>query len=154
MGIQGCKPTAGKQCLLLLAGGFWSFAGVLLLRLVPGWILAYPGPRWFIIVTLASGIVLGAMITLFGFRHIATKNIRRIIALPEQSCLFAFQRWQGYLLVAFMMSLGIAVRKSQLVPPLVLAGLYTGIGGALLVTSCFYYKAFARRTSRTKSHNA
>lgn len=149
MEFQGCKPTVGKQCLLLFAGGLWSFAGLMLLRLATGWIVAYPGPRLFIMVTLINGIVLAAMITLFGFRHIAAKNIKRIIKLPERSCLFAFQRWQGYLLVAFMMSLGMAVRKSQLLPPLVLAGLYTGIGCALLAASCYYYKALPGSKSST-----
>lgn len=61
--------------------------------------------------------------------------------MPEKCCLFAFQKWQGYLLVAVMMSLGMFIRQSQLLHPLLLAAMYTGIGSALLGTSILYYKA-------------
>lgn len=125
----------------MLAGVVWSCAGIALIRLAVIWLTAYPGSSLPPLLSFGAGIVLGSLIALFGFRHIARNNIHRILQLPERSCLFAFQKWQGYLLVAFMMSLGMVVRNSQLFHPLLLAAAYTGIGSALLATSSLYYEA-------------
>lgn len=135
------KPAVGKRHLLLLAGAIWSCAGVVLLRFALRWIAAYPGSFVLPLLAVIGGLILGSMIALFGFRRIAKKNIGRILLLPERSCLFAFQKWHAYLLVVFMMSLGMFVRKTQLFPPLFLAAMYTGIGSALLGTSILYFSA-------------
>jgi len=135
------KPAVSRRSLFLLAGVVWSCAGVVLIRFAVRWLSAYPGPSVLTLLSFGAGIVLGSLIALCGFRHIARNNIRRIFQLPEKSCLFAFQKWQGYLLVAFMMSLGMFVRHSQLLHPLLLAAMYTGIGSALLGTSFLYYEA-------------
>lgn len=134
------KPAVDKRFLLLLAGIVWSGAGVLLIRFALRWLYAYPGPSTLTMLSFAGGIALGSAIGLLGFRHIARGNIHRIAQLPERSCLFAFQKWQGYLLVAFMMSLGMFIRYTQLFPPLLMATGYMGIGSALLGTSYLYYR--------------
>lgn len=125
----------------MLAGIVWSCAGVVLLRLAVRWLAAYPGHYAAPLLSLGGGILLGSLIALLGFQHVARNNIRRIVQMPEKCCLFAFQKWQGYLLVAVMMSLGMFIRQSQLLHPLLLAAMYTGIGSALLGTSILYYKA-------------
>jgi hypothetical protein len=135
------KPAVSRKSLFLLAGIVWSCAGVVLIRFAACWLTAYPGPSIPPLLSFGGGIVLGSLIALFGFRRVARSNINRILLLPEKSCLFAFQKWQGYLLVAFMMSLGMFVRRSQLFHPLFLAAMYTGIGSALLGTSTLYYWA-------------
>lgn len=135
------KPAVSRRALFLLAGVVWSCAGIVLIRFATGWLTTYPGPPEFIALSFGGGVMLGSLIARYGFRRIAGSNIQRILLLPEQSCLFAFQKWQGYLLVAFMMSLGMVVRRSQLLHPLLLATMYAGIGCALLATSILYYKA-------------
>jgi len=135
------KPAVSRRALFLLAGVVWSCAGIVLIRFATGWLSAYPGPSLPPLLSFGAGIVLGSLIALYGFRRIAKNNISRILLLPEKSCLFAFQKWQGYLLVAFMMSLGMVVRRSQLLHPLLLATMYAGIGCALLATSSLYYEA-------------
>ncbi|MGD8603948.1 MAG: hypothetical protein PVF49_05165, partial [Anaerolineales bacterium] len=69
--------------------------------------------------------------------------------LPEKACLFAFQQWYSYPLVIFMVTLGLLLRHSEL-PRHLLAILYLGIGGGLLLASRHYYLTLAGQGSRIK----
>mgnify|MGYP003586659298 CR=1 FL=1 len=134
------KPAVSKAWLLLCAGGLWSIAGVMLLRFALSQLTTHPGTSTLTIISFVTGIILGGLIALIGFSRIAKKNINRIRLLPNRCCIFAFQKWHAYLLVCFMMTLGIFLRKSQLISPLLLVTFYTGIGTALLTSSCLYYR--------------
>jgi hypothetical protein len=79
----------------------------------------------------------------FGFSKIAQKNIQRLCLLTEKTCVFAFQTWKGYLVIAMMITLGVFLRNSP-IPGSYLAILYTTIGGALLLASFLYYKLLWR----------
>lgn len=135
------KPAVSKKYLLIIAGMFWSFAGLLLLRFSFIWAAGYQGRAGYLLIALVAGLLLGFLIALLGFRQVASKNIDRINRLPELSCIFAFQKWQGYLIVIFMMSLGILMRRTHLLPQLYMLTTYLGIGSALFSTSFMYYKS-------------
>lgn len=132
------KPGVKDIWLYLLAGLVWLGAGVLLIS------FAY---RWFARAPLATssglilaGLLLAASINWFGFSRLAKKNISRIASISgERICLFAFQGWTSYPLVAFMMSLGIYLRVYSPFPKLLLAAMYLGIGGALSSASFHYF---------------
>ena len=92
-----------------------------------------------------AGILLAAAICLFGFSKLAHRNIDRIQALEsEKVCLFAFQSWTSYPLVAFMVSLGIYLRVYSPFPKPLLAILYIGIGGGLFLSSLSYFAHILR----------
>lgn len=131
------KPAVNRRILLLLSGLMWSGVGILLNSFAFRWLQYYEG--WSIVASASAGILLGLIIAFFGFRKVAAKNIRRILDMPERSCVFAFQRWQSYILIAIMMSMGIFLRNTGIVPRLYLASLYIGIGSALLISSLRYY---------------
>lgn len=135
------KPAVDRRGLLLLAGLLWSGAGVLLISFAVRWLIDLHGSPVLIITTLAAGTILGSSIALFGFRRIARHNINRIQAMPERSCIFAFQKWQNYILIAFMMSLGLFMRRTHILSPIYMSIMYMGIGCALLSTSLLYYKS-------------
>ena len=84
------------------------------------------------------GFCLAVGIHLF-FSRMANKNISRIGNLPSRPCLFAFQAWTNYPLVAFMVAMGLTLRTSPIPKPL-LAVLYAGIGGGLFLASLRYFK--------------
>ena len=134
------KPHVEKKWLLLISGFMWSAVGVFLNSLTWRWLEMYDTQT--AIVAHISGIALGITISLFGFSKIAGKNVNRIYALPEKVSVFAFQEGRSYLLIAFMMSLGIFIRRSGLIPKNLLAPMYIGIGFALFLTSFLYYKHF------------
>jgi hypothetical protein len=136
--ISKFKPAVKRKCLILISGIMWSSVGILLNWIASKWLLEFK--QWQIAFTYLVGISAGIIIAKFGFGKLAQKNNNRIMNYPEKVCVFAFQRWQMYFLIAFMMSLGIFMRTSSLIPKYLLAPMYVGIGTALFLGSFVYYK--------------
>lgn len=139
------KPGARKPWLHALAGLVWSGVGIMLIAFAMRWIgLARPPVQVEIVL---AGVLLASGTYFFGFSRLAKKNIRRIQAYTrEKVCLFAFQQWSSYPMVAFMMALGIYLRIYSPLPKPLLAVLYIGIGGGLFLSSFHYHRvAFARQ---------
>ncbi|MCC6146578.1 MAG: hypothetical protein IT308_03315 [Anaerolineaceae bacterium] len=133
------KPTIPKKWLLLSAGVIWSGVGILLLTYAVNWLT-----RPFSAITALLGL-LGLIISIaadrFQFSKLARKNIERILSLNDKACLFAFQAWKGYLIIAVMMTGGILLRSSSF-PKSYLAIVYAAMGGALFQASFQYYASF------------
>ena len=136
------KPAVSKTTLILISGLLWSGIGLLLIRIASGWFSVLN--EWQLIFALTAGPVLGLFIAWFGFKNLAVKNADRIHAYPDKVCIFAFQRWQMYVLIVFMMSLGIFMRNTQYIPKFLLAPVYIGIGLALFLASFVYYKRISK----------
>jgi len=86
------------------------------------------------------GMVFAISIYAFGFSKLAKKNIDRIDAIDcDKPCIFAFQEWTSYPLIAVMISLGIFLRVYSPIPKIYLAAMYIGIGGSLFLASLHYY---------------
>ena len=139
--LRRYNPAVSKYWLLGLAGAMWAGVGIMLCLLAYGW-LTHPVTRVTLIcAALGVGIALAA--NRFGFTRLAHKNIKRILRLPARACVFSFQAWSGYLIIAFMMTLGIVLRHSPL-PKAYLAVVYVAVGGALLQASLNYFARLAR----------
>jgi hypothetical protein len=134
--IEKLNPRAGKKWLFLLAGLMWSGVGIMLCALAFGWLNA--DHSWRAIGFGLLGLAVSLVIYRFGFVHIAHKNIRRVNTFIDKVCVFAFMPYKSYLLVAFMMTLGIVLRHSS-IPKVYLSVLYSGIGAALFWSSLHYY---------------
>jgi hypothetical protein len=132
------KPAVPKKWLILVSGILWSATGILLIWISSQWFAGFE--QWQKILALMAGLMLGLIITWFGFRKLARKNADRISAYPDKVCLFAFQRWQMYILIVVMMSMGIFMRSTALIPKYLLAPVYIGIGSALFWASFVYFK--------------
>ena len=142
--IDALNPAVPRSWLQLLAGLAWSGVGLMLGRLAVNWLLAYPLVN--AVLTGISGVLLAFLISIF-FSIMARKNVARIRELPEKACLFAFQQWFSYPLVVFMVALGLMLRHSEL-PRNLLAVLYLGIGGGLLLASRHYYVTLVKAVNR------
>jgi membrane-bound metal-dependent hydrolase YbcI (DUF457 family) len=136
--MKRLKPAVHQKWLILISGIMWSGVGIFLMFLASKWVKILAIGE--ISLIIAIGITLGITIAYFGFSKIAQKNIDRIKGLPEKPCVFAFQQWHSYILIAFMMTLGITMRSSGLIPKPLLAPLYIGIGSALFLSSFLYYR--------------
>ena len=133
------KPAASKKWLHLSAGLMWSAVGLYLISLTFDW-LDHPISQGTAITMAAIGTLLAITINTFGFSKFAKKNICRIDELKsEKPCIFAFQEWTSYPLVAFMISLGIFLRVYSPIPKIYMAAMYIGIGGSLFLASLHYY---------------
>ena len=129
-------PTVERRWLFLAAAVLWGIAGLILCGRAYGW-LAQEDPPHAVSLVLA-GLAAGVVINRFKFSHVARKNIKRIARLNDRENMFAFQSVSSYVLIAFMMGLGIALRHSALPRP-ILAVMYLGIGIGLLLSSLSYY---------------
>jgi len=136
--LNKLKPSVNKKCLILISGIMWSGVGVLLNWIASKWLPAFE--QWQIIFTYSLGLLMGLIIASFGFSKLAQKNSDRIMGYPEKVCVFAFQRWQMYILIVVMMSMGVFMRTTTLIPKYLLAPVYVAIGLALFVSSFVYYK--------------
>jgi len=72
---------------------------------------------------------------------IALRNIHRLCLLSDKSCIFAFQAWKSYLIIIFMITLGMVLRNSPILRHF-LAVIYAAIGGALFVSSFHFLPVY------------
>lgn len=138
--FQTCKPGIPKRHLLLIAAFFWTFAGGMLLF------------RGFSILKYNSGLnmfgELGSLISgmifyKFMFSKISLKHINRILNLPtEKPCFFSFFNLRSYFLMTIMITFGIALRLSGLVPIDYLALFYIVMGTPLFMSAIRFYYYF------------
>ncbi|MCJ7802407.1 MAG: hypothetical protein MUP82_08645 [Candidatus Marinimicrobia bacterium] len=115
MNYSKLKPAVNRKWLLVISGLMWSGVGIF--------------------TSVIIGLLAGLTIARFGFGNIANKNVGRILSYPKHACVFAFQEWKSYILIAVMMGMGIYLRTTGLVPKFILAPLYIGIGTALFLSS-------------------
>ena len=130
-------PKVHKNILIIIAGTLWSGIGILLNSFAIKWFKLLSQNE--LTFAISTGIILGILITYFGFSKLAQKNIDRISLYNDKVCIWAFQKWQSYILIIFMISLGIFMRKSGLVPKVILTPIYISIGFALFTASFKYY---------------
>jgi hypothetical protein len=136
------KPAVKNHILFLISAIIWSGVGLMLIVIASKWFPLLSGSQ--IVFALIAGLVLGAIISWFGFNKLARKNVKRILIYPKNVCVFAFQRWQMYPTVLVMMSLGIFMRTSSFIPKYLLIPFYIGLGLALFNSSFVYYKIFLK----------
>lgn len=138
--LNKLKPAVNKKDLILISGIMWSSVGVLLNWVAFKWLPAFE--QWQIIFTYSVGIIMGLIISSYGFSKLAKRNSDRILKYPEKVCVFGFQRWQMYILIVIMMSMGFFMRTTNFIPKYLLAPVYVAIGFALFISSFVYYKEF------------
>ena len=137
------KPLfhVSKRTLLATAGCVWLIAGVNVTRFG---ILSYINMntvRWF--HPLLSAVVFG----LFGlmFFKMSFKHTKRIHGYPQATRPFwNFFDIKAYCIMAFMMTGGIWLRSSGLVPNTFIAVFYSGLGFALSLAGVMFFIMFVR----------
>lgn len=114
--------------LLLIAAAVWCAAGINILRL--GILSAQDAKLHPAALTL--GIVITFLLFHPMFSKLVGKHSDRIRSYGEQHMhVLKFFDVKGYIIMAIMMSGGIALRSFGILPPWVVAFFYTGLGMAL-----------------------
>jgi hypothetical protein len=137
--LERFKPGAEKSTLLAVGGTFWIVAGLVLL--VRGSLLVVSDPTD-VALSFATGAV-GA-IPFYGgvFRGVSRKYASRIRALlPLRPCVFSFLNLRGYVMMGFMIGLGIWIRTSGLLPAHWVGALYVSIGIGLTGASPTFFRS-------------
>jgi len=118
-----------------IAATLWILVGCMLL--FRGLLFIYPLPLWhfgFYLLGLITGYFWFARL----FARIVYKNISRLEKQRPKS-IWAFQSGKSYLIIAFMISLGITLRRLG-VNKTLLAFIYANVGISLLKASQIYFK--------------
>jgi hypothetical protein len=138
MNLRRFTPAVDKKILILLAGLMWCGVGVMLIRYAVSWLSAFSFKEQVIFYLI--GFTIALPIHFLGFIRIAKKNLRRLMPMEIRKCVFSFMTWKSYLIVLFMVSLGITLRHSSL-PKQYLSIVYNGFGLALFLSGTKYLLA-------------
>lgn len=130
-GLQKFKPGARKKNILLLSAVLWSVVGIILIT--KGFYrLSQVSDGQFLIVIFA--IFAGSFKSLLVLDKSTRRGISRIEELEDGTCLGAVYSKKTWLLVAFMMAMGVFLRRSS-IPLEYLCFIYVTIGWGLLFSS-------------------
>jgi hypothetical protein len=132
------KPAVPRRTLLFLAALVWTFAGVMLM--VKGYQMldAASDLLWMkLVVVLAAGILFYLKV----FSKLSMKHTLRILNLREANpCMFSFFNFRSYLIMVFMISMGVTLRTTGWIPFGTLSFLYLLMSVPLFLSSIrFYY---------------
>ncbi len=127
---RALNPSVPRPWLIAIAGLLWCAVGVTLWLHAVEWLRDLRGEM---ALPLSLGLGLGVIAHLALFAPIARKNLARLRSYPPRACLFAFQAWRGYLMIALMIALGLLLRHLP-IPTHYLAVGYTAIGTALVLS--------------------
>ena len=139
-----------KNTLILIAGIVWAIAGFNIVRIG---LVAYSGN--FIWWRGLLSVAVYAAFQIFVFGKMVTKHTNRILNyVEEQQNFFRFFDTKSYLIMAFMMTLGIGLRVSGVVPNTFIAFFYTGLGASLLTAGVLFVFQYIRVMKERKDPNA
>ena len=132
------KPAVPKRILLFIAAMVWTFAGTMLM--FKGYKMLDITSRllWVkLIIVLAAGIVFYLKV----FSKLSMKHTNRILNMKETyPCMFSFFNFRSYLIMLFMIALGITLRTTGWIPFGTLSFLYLMMSVPLFLSSIrFYY---------------
>lgn len=126
------------KTLSLINGIIWLVAGVNVVRLgVQAWQTLDATTVW---------IVAGCLLTLAAFMpmfvSMVFKNVRRISLIPhDKRRVWDVMPLKSLLIMIFMITLGVTLRRSPMVPPSFIAAFYVGLGSALSAAGIVYLSA-------------
>ncbi|WP_300702413.1 hypothetical protein [Bacteroides sp.] len=125
------KYGVTQHTLLITAGTIWLLAGINILRIG---LMCWIGDHqyWWFKVCEASLIFL----LFFGiiFHKLYKKHTLRISQKKGKHCPFSFFDVQGWIVMVFMIIIGVVVRVYHLLPDSFIAVFYTGLSLALIGT--------------------
>lgn len=141
MNLDRFLPVA-KRHLLLANAIVWGAPGVkILVTGIQSYLAIWPSR---LIVWLALGTIVVLVGFLFMFSRIVARYSARILAFPEKKkSLLAFLPVKGWILVIFMMCLGISLKFIPGVPREFFASFYPGLGTALIVAGATFLAKWA-----------
>ena len=126
------KYGVNRQILLIIAGTVWIIAGGNILRIgIVTWM--NNSHDWMFKIGEATIVFLLFFVLIF--KRLYYKHTRRIEQKKEtRNCPFSFFDVKGWIIMAFMITIGILTRTLHLLPEAFIAVFYTGLSVALITT--------------------
>ncbi len=134
--LQKLKPGVPKPVLIALGAALWGFAAYRILKL--GFLFIEKHALHHMLNYLV-GIAGFVPFFLLVFRKVSIRYVTRIKNLPQQRpCMFAFFDLRGYIMMSFMITMGIMVSHWKIIPELYKGTFFISLGLSLLASSLFY----------------
>ena len=127
------------KSLSFIAGIIWLFAGFNVCRIG---IMS-----WMSLDTTSVLMILGCIVTMILFStmfiKMLFKNVRRIRDIEvEKRKVWHMMPVKSYLIMAFMITFGVLLRRCPAVPSSFIASFYVGLGSALTMAGVIYISVF------------
>jgi hypothetical protein len=123
--------------LLLLAGIVWIVAGANILRI--GILTWLTDAHCWLFKAGEATIVFLIFFNLI-FKKLYNKHTDRICKKANNNHLLSFFDLKGWIIMFFMITLGVTVRKFQLLPNSFISVFYTGLSTALIITGILFFR--------------
>lgn len=121
-----------KVYLYIFAAMIWGIPGVIITtKGIKSYLMQPSGNIWWLlIITLA--VTAGFF---FMFRRIVNRYSERIASLPDKVMVWQTFPLRGWMLLVFMMGLGISLKHIPGIPSAFTASFYSGLGPMLLLSA-------------------
>ncbi len=133
-----------KQTLLLVASIVWLIAGFNIVNIgIKSLVSLIQNDReWLWLVGMCAVLVFLGFF--FMFKVVVRKHTKRILGYEGKKSIFLFFDLKGYLLMAFMMGLGITLRVGNFLPLEFFAAFYNGLGCGLLFGGALFLVGYIK----------
>ncbi len=135
-----------KSILYMIAAAVWGIPGVIIS--IKG-IKAYTTQPsddlwWLLLITVA--VIIGFF---FMFRKIVDRYCMRIASLPEKVSIWQTFPVRGWILIVFMMCLGIVLKHIPQIPSAFTSSFYSGLGPTLVVAAIRFIRFMTLQSSKS-----
>jgi len=128
-----------KEALLLIAGTVWVIAGVNILRIgILTWLV--DSQNW--LLKIGEATVIFLLFFYLVFKKLYYKHAKRISEKEGKNSPLAFFDAKGWMIMAFMITLGVVIRRFQLLPDSFISVFYTGLSSALIITGLLFLRKY------------
>ncbi|MCC8170204.1 MAG: hypothetical protein LIP00_00135 [Parabacteroides sp.] len=127
-----------KRTLFFIAGAVWLVAGLNILRIG---IVTWQSDSHDWLFKAGEATIVFLLFFIFVFLKLFNKPPTRISRKPkEKTCPFSFFDKKGWIIMIFMVKLGITIRKFHWLPNSFIYVLYTGLSSALIITGFLFLR--------------
>lgn len=140
------KYGVNRQVLLITAGIVWIVAGANILRIG---IVTWLNDSQYWLFKVGEATVVFLLFFVLVFRKLYYKHTRRIEQKKkEKNCPFSFFDAKGWIVMCFMIAMGITIRTLHLLPDTFISVFYTGLSLALMfIRHIIYTLLVAQKTT-------
>ena len=130
------KMKVSKRVLLIFAGIIWSIAGNRVLTI--GFKDLTTHTKSPLIYMLISAVIFYVFFTFIFHRMVKKHTKRFILNSVTEHWFFDFFDFKGYIIMVFMIVVGVSLRNSELINPIYIGTFYIGLGTALFLAGIIF----------------
>lgn len=136
-----------KYTLFFIAGIVWMVAGINILRIG---IVTWLNDSQYWLFKIGEAMIVFLLFFFFVFLKLFNKHAYRITRKgKDKHCPFSFFDTKGWIIMIFMITLGIVTHTFHLLPHAFISVFYTGLSTALIITGILFLRRGWKEKRRT-----